>query len=105
MAAGEKKRRATLAPRPAPVATDVAHDEAPPEVAPEPRSVRRDTRSSEEVAALYVRLPATTKRRLDVAAAMIGRNLSEVIAALLEQHVDPTDRGKQAALERLLRGA
>ena len=34
---------------------------------------------------------------------MCGRNLSEVIAALLEQHVDPTDTRKQAALERLLR--
>ena len=104
MAAGEKKRRATLAPRPAPVAKDVAPVEAPV-VAPAPRRVRRDTRSSEEVAALYVRLPATTKRRLDVAAAMCGRNLSDVIAALLEQHVDPADPGKQAALERLLRGA
>lgn len=105
MAAGEKKRRATLAPRPAPVTTDVAHVEAPPVVPPAPRRVRRDTRSSEEVAALYVRLPASTKRRLDVAAAMCGRNLSEVVAALLERHVDPADPGKQAALERLLRGA
>ena len=105
MAAGEKKRRATLAPRPAPAATDVAPAAARPAVASAPPRVRRDTRSSEEVAALYVRLPATTKRRLDVAAAMTGRNLSDVIAALLEQHVDPTDRGKQAALERLLRGA
>jgi predicted DNA-binding protein len=104
MAAGEKKRRATLAPRPAPVATNRADVEASP-VAPAPPRVRRDTRSSEEVAALYVRLPATTKRRLDVAAAMTGRNLSDVIAALLEQHVDPTDTRKQAALERLLRGA
>ncbi len=105
MAAGAKKRRATLAPRPAPVPTDVAQVKARPVVAPAPPRVRRDTRSSEEVAALYVRLPATTKRRLDVAAAMTGRNLSDVIAALLEQHVDPSDPGKQEALERLLRGA
>jgi len=105
MAAAAKKRRATLAPRPAPVATDVAPVKARPVVASAPPRVRRDTRSSDEVAALYVRLPATTKRRLDVAAAMTGRNLSDVIAALVERHVDPSDPGKQAALERLLRGA
>ena len=35
---------------------------------------------------------------------MCGRNLSDVIAALLEQRVDPADPGKQAAVERLLRG-
>ncbi|MGZ8632803.1 MAG: hypothetical protein ACXWZZ_02975 [Solirubrobacteraceae bacterium] len=59
-------------------------------------------RSSEHVAALYARVPAATKRRLDVATAMAVRSLSEVVTALLDAHVDPGDPAKQSALEELL---
>ena len=96
-----KERRARLAPRPAPVengaATAVA--QAP---AATPRRARHDTRASEHIAALYARIPAATKRRLDVATAMTGRSLSEVVTALLDEYVDPGDADKQAALQRLL---
>lgn len=96
-----KERRARLAPRPAPVETTTATAvaQAP---APAPRRVRHDTRSSEHIAALYARIPAATKRRLDVATAMTGRSLSEVVTALLDEYVDPGDADKQAALQRLL---
>lgn len=99
-----KERRARLAPRPAPDAADVAESltGSPPSVTA-PRRSRRDVRSSEHVAALYARVPTATKRRLDIATAMAGRNLSDVLTALLDAHVDPADANKQSALEQLLR--
>ena len=101
-----KERRARLTPRPAPepsapaVAESGAATRA--QAAPAARA-RRDVRSSEHVAALYARVPADTKRRLDVATAMAGRSLSEVVTALLDAHVDPADPAKQSALEQLLK--
>lgn len=95
-----KERRARLAPRPAPDAAATAVGEA---VAPaSARRARQDARSSEHIAALYARVPATTKRRLDIATAMSGHSLSDVVTALLDEYVDPGDADKQAALERLL---
>jgi hypothetical protein len=95
-----KERRARLAPRPAPDAAAVVVGEAS---APAPaRRMRRDTRSSEHIAALYARVPAASKRRLDVATAMTGHSLSEVVTALLDEYIDPGDADKQAALQRLL---
>ena len=96
-----KERRARLAPRPAPVeaATATTVTQAPAQA---PRRVRHDTRSSEHIAALYARVPTATKRRLDVATAMTGRSLSEVVTALLDEYVDPGNADKQAALQRLL---
>jgi hypothetical protein len=98
-----KERRARLAPRPAPDAADVAESLTASPSATAPRHSRRDVRSSEHVAALYARVPAATKRRLDIATAMAGRNLSDVLTALLDAHVDPADANKQSALEQLLR--
>jgi hypothetical protein len=95
-----KQRRARLAPRPAPVSPGVAQT-SPPRSAPR-GGERRDPRASEHVAALYARVPAATKRRLDIAAAMMGCNLNEVVTALLDAHVDPTDVDKQRALQQLL---
>jgi hypothetical protein len=96
-----KERRARLAPRPAPVESGAATAVAQAPAAA-PGRVRHDTRSSEHIAALYARIPAATKRRLDVATAMTGRSLSEVVTALLDEYVDPGDADKQAALQRLL---
>jgi predicted DNA-binding protein len=99
-----KERRVRLAPVPAPsVEPSAALAAASVPGAATARRARRDVRASEHVAALYARVPAETKRRLDIATAMTGRNLSEVVAALLEAHVDPADPAKQAALEELLR--
>ena len=95
-----KERRARLAPRPAPEAAATVESIAPS--TPVPRRARRDVRSTEHVAALYARVPADTKRRLDIASAMAGRNLSDVVTALLDAHVDPADPDKQFALEQLL---
>jgi len=75
-----KERRARLAPRPAPEAAPAAIAEASA-IAP----ARPDPRSSAHIAALYVRVPALTKRRLDVATAMTGRSLGEVVTALLDE--------------------
>ena len=98
-----KERRARLAPRPAPdAAAAAAVGEASATTSAPPRRARRDTRSSEHIAALYARVPAATKRRLDVATAMTGRSLSEVVTALIDEYVDPGDADKQAALQRLL---
>jgi hypothetical protein len=101
-----KERRARLAPRPAPDATataTAAESSAAPAAQPSAIRTRRDVRSSEHVAALYARVPAGTKRRLDIATAMSGRSLSDVVTALLDAHVDPTDPVKQSALEQLLK--
>ena len=96
-----KERRARLAPLPPPVESGAgtAVAEVP---AATTRRARHDTRSSEHIAALYARIPTATKRRLDVATAMTGRSLSEVVTALLDEYVDPGDADKQAALQRLL---
>jgi hypothetical protein len=96
-----KQRRATLTPLAAPGAPAAVASEAPAPAVGSRRG-RRDRRSSEAVAALYARVPASTKRRLDIAVAMTGRNLSDVVTALLDEHVDPSDPDKQAALEQLL---
>jgi len=97
-----KQRRARLAPRPAPDAAAAAVGEVSTPAPAAARAGRRDTRSSEHVAALYARVPTATKRRLDVATAMTGRSLSEVVTALLDEYVDPGDADKEAALQRLL---
>ena len=100
-----KERRARLAPRPAPDAAataTAAGDVALATSTRQARQARQDARSSEHIAALYARVPTATKRRLDIATAMSGRSLSEVVTALLDEYVDPGDANKQAALERLL---
>ncbi len=91
---------------PAPASGSTTSRPAPSRAAREP--VRRlkgrapDPRETGAAAALYARVPENTKRNVDVAAAMLGCKLADVVAAVLAEAVDPKDAEKMAALERLV---
>ncbi len=114
-----KERKTSLAAVPSPVAATDAPQPArqvaaPPAVAATPtvptraprksRASRRapDPRESGAAAALYARIPSSTKRNLDIAAAMTGADLATVVSAILGEYVDPQDPGKMDTLARLL---
>lgn len=113
-----KERKTSLAAVPSPVAATDAQPApqaaAPPAVAATPavrtRAPRKsrgsgrapDPRESRAAAALYARIPSSTKRNLDIAAAMTGADLATVVSAILGEYVDPQDPGKMDTLARLL---
>lgn len=114
-----KERKTSLAAVPSPVAATDAPQPAPraaepPAVAAAPtaqaRASRRsrasghapDPRESGAAAALYARIPSSTKRNLNIAAAMTGADLATVVSAILGEYVDPQDPKKMDALSRLL---
>ncbi len=113
-----KERKTSLAAVPSPVAATDAPQPAPSAAGPAaattpavrtraPRKARAsgrapDPRESGAAAALYARIPSSTKRNLDIAAAMTGADLATVVSAILGEYVDPQDPGKMDTLARLL---
>src|SRR5829696_8166670 len=57
---------------------------------------------SDPTAPLFVRLPSAAAERLDRAAFALGASKKDVVAALLERHVDPDSADGLASLRRVV---